>query len=83
MPIDFSYIREQENESTVTQVDADRQARINVGQKDENQIKLVAQQASAMGLYQDDREKIYDLVAANARNDLTSGMNLDSLQLDA
>ncbi len=78
MPIDFSYIREQEEESTVTQVDADRQARINVGKKDENQIKLVAQQASAMGLYQDDREKIYDLVAANARNDLTSGMNLDS-----
>ena len=78
MPIDFSYIREQEDESTVTQVDADRQARINVGQKDENQVKRVAQQASAMGLYQDDREKIYDLVSANARNDLTAGMNLDS-----
>ena len=31
MQIDFSYIREQEEESTVTQVDADRQARINVG----------------------------------------------------
>ena len=28
MPIDFSYIREQEEESTVTQVDADRQARM-------------------------------------------------------
>ena len=47
--------------------------------KAESQVEKIASDASALSLYRPDQNKIYDLVAASARSDLSAGIGLDTV----